>query len=90
MEKSSQRRKTPDIVQVSQTKEKDGSMHMDIMNQKYVRERKSLVWYVLMNIRTILLNSKMFRYMTGRQGPDQGGHMCLIKELSLIVLVPVI
>lgn len=42
-EKSSQRRKTPDIVQVSQTKEKDGSMHMDIMT-KNMSERER-VWY---------------------------------------------
>lgn len=42
-EKNSQRRKTPDIVQVIQRKEKEGSMHKDIIS-KNMSERER-VWY---------------------------------------------
>lgn len=42
-EKSSPRRKTPDIVQVIQRKRKEGSMHKEIIS-KNMSERER-VWY---------------------------------------------
>lgn len=42
-EKSSQRRKTPDIVQVSQRKKKEGSMHKDIMSKNMTEKEYGMV-----------------------------------------------